>query len=357
MRLLAAMVSLALSSAAFAQPATQPGDEKTENLGTHSTEAPPPWAVGVSQDRKDAALKLFTEGNGYLNDGIFPKAVDTYHEALKYWDHPAIHFNMALALTKLDRPLEVEVSLQKAIAFGPAPLETQDKFEHAKEYLLLNAKQLAWIDVSCDKLGAKVSIDGRDAFVVEPGKPNRHEQRVVVGRHTIVAEKTGYNAQVDAPYIEPGQHFRIELKLYTSEELTRYRRRWSATWMPYAVLGAGVAIGGVGGLLQLSAKASYDDYDAEIARCNDSSASGCEITPRITDLKDAGDRKRTLGYVGYGVAGAALAAGAVLLYLNREVSYEITADEYKKEMRAKGKMAVVPLVEPGLAGATVLGRF
>jgi hypothetical protein len=73
-------------------------------------------------------------------------------------------------------------------------------------------------------------------------------------------------------------------------------------------------------------------------------------------MKKSGDSKRTLGYVGYGIAGAALVTGAVLIYLNRETSYEITADQYRKELGAK-KTAIVPLLAPDVAGAVVFGRF
>lgn len=335
-------------------------DNQTGDL-QHKSTGERPWAVGVTADRQAKAVELFTEGNGFLNDGIFTKAVESYTLALKQWDHPAIHYNMALALTKLDRPLEVEVHLQQAIKYGPDPLETPDKFEHAKEYLVLNAKQLAWIDVTCDKVGAKVSVDGKVVFTVQAGKPNHFEGRVTVGKHTIVAEKTGYNAQVDAPYIEPGQRFRIELKLYTSEELTRYKRRWNAAWIPYAVIGGGVLFAGGGVLFERSAQASYDDFDSEIARCNDESGGGgCMVDASITKLRDSGDTKRTLGFVGYGLAGAAVVTGAILLYVNREVRYEITADEYRRELQRKPpkrQVAITPLVTPGAAGAMVFGRF
>jgi hypothetical protein len=328
--------------------------DKAETLGA-GTERP--WATGVSQDRQDAAIRLFVEGNGYLNDGIFTKAVESYRGALTSWDHPAIHYNMALALTKLDQPIEVEISLEKAIAYGPSPLETPDKFEHAKEYLVLNAKQLAWIEVSCDKVGAKVSIDNEEVFTVATGKDNKATRRVKVGKHTIVAEKTGYNATVEPSFIEPGQKFAINITLYTSDELRRTRRRWDARWMPYAVIGGGVVLGGVGALMQLSAQSSYDDYDKEIARCNaDSGGVGCASSESITDLKESGNSKRTLGYVGYGLAGAAVITGAVLIYLNRETEYEITADEYKKQQREK-PVAITPVVAPGMAGAMVFGRF
>jgi len=66
--------------------------------------------------------------------------------------------------------------------------------------------------------------------------------------------------------------------------------------------------------------------------------------------------------IGYGVAGAAIVTGGVLLYLNRRVSYQITTDEYRMEelrkQRAQQKsVSFAPLVGPGVGGAAVMGRF
>jgi len=344
---------------------TAPGSGSGSNTGTSEKANPDenlnaggadrPWAAGVTPERQQTAHKEFREGNSSLNDGLFKQAVEHYRSALKSWNHPAIHYNMALALLNLDQPIEVYESLENAIKYGAAPLE-KDKYEHAKEYMLLVEKQIAEVDVSCNKVGAKVSIDGKEVFVVEEGGKNRYVGRVRIGKHTFVAEKTGYNAQIDAPFVEPGQKFRIELTLYTEDELTRYKRRWDKRWVPFAVIGGGVALGLAGGALELSARSSYRDFDDSIARCAmESGTGGCENAGDFASKRDSGDTKRTLGFVGYGLAGAAVITGGVLLYLNRETSYKITADEYRHEKSAP--VSVTPLVAPGLAGAAVFGSF
>lgn len=322
-----------------------------------------PWAAGVAPDKQSLALHTFQEGNVMLNDGIFTKAVEKYREALRSWEHPAIHYNLALALMNLDQPVEVHDSLQKAIAYGPAPLE-KDRYERAKEYILLVEKQIATIEISCHKEGAKVTVDGEVKFTVVKGAANVYKARVRIGKHTFVAEKPGYATGLDAPFIGPNETFRVELKLYTAEELTRYRRRWGgAQWAPYAVLGAGVVVGVAGGLMTLSANSSYDDFDAEVARCNESSSNGgCDVNAGgLRDMRDSGDTKRMLGYIGYGVAGGALITGAVLVYLNRTQAYQISSDEYRREQlekdRTARKVAVAPFVAPGMAGALIQGSF
>jgi hypothetical protein len=361
-------IVLALGTSVFAQPAPQqpkqlpdapkkdapqpsqaPGEKADTSETLQKGGDNRPWAAGVTRDQQSQALVKFREGNGQLNDGLFARASETYRTALTFWKHPAIYYNLALALMNLDQPIEAYESLQNAIGFGEAPLD-KDKFEHAKEYMLLLDKQIANIEVSCDKVGAKVSVDGKEVFVA----PGVYRSRVRIGRHTFVADKTGYQTRINAPFIGPGEHFRIELKLYTAEELTRYNRKWQATWMPYAVIGAGVAIALGGVALELSADATFNDYDRKIAACNMNNA-GCPSSAELTDLRKSGDTKKMLGYVGYGVAGGAVAAGILLAIINRPQAYQIRPEQLQEEQT--GKVAITPVISPSMAGAAVQGHF
>lgn len=353
---LAAGLSLVLGTGVVhadpAAPAPTNPNHTDEKAGTNESlekTSTNPWVAGVSAEEQHAALVAFREGNEQLNDGLFVNAVTKYREALKHWNHPAIHYNLSLALLNLDQPIEVYEELNKALQYGAAPLE-KDKYDHAKDYLLLVEKQLADIEVSCDKIGAKVAVDGKDVFIA----PGKFTQKVRVGKHTFYAEKQGYNARITAPYIEGGQKFRIELKLYTAEELTRYRRRWDNTWFPYIFLGAGVVAGATGALLEHSAQSSYDQFNAKVAACN-TPTTGCSIkTPGITSLRDSGDTKRLAGFVGYGAAGAAAVTGAILLWVNRREPYQISPEQLNA---TPGALAVAPLVSPEAVGATVQGHF
>jgi hypothetical protein len=304
-----------------------------------------PWAVGVAEGEREKALALFHDGNVQLNDGIFVQAADKYREALKHWDHPAINYNLALALMNLDQPVDVFEALTKATKYGAAPLEN-DKFERAKGYLLLVEKQVATIEVTCDKPGAKVSVDGKEAFI----GPGKFTALVRTGKHNFVAEKQGYNARVNAPYIGGGEHFRIELKLYTAEELTRYRREWNKTWAPWAVVGGGVAIAAIGGLLEVSAQSSFKDFDAQVAKCG---TTGCDITPALTNVKSSGDTKQTMSYVGYGLGGATVITGLVLAYINRNKPYQIRPEDLGEQ----APVTFAPIVSPGMTGGMAEVHF
>jgi len=356
---IAAGLCLALTaSSVLAQPAP-PSPEAPKGEDTLGSSGERPWAVGVSPEKQSAALAKFREANAQLNDGLFAAAVALYREALVYWDHPAINYNLALALLNLDQPLEVYGNLQRAIQFGPAPLE-KEKFDHAQKYLRLVSQQIATVEVTCAKPGAKVSLDGQELFTVPATGVGKYTGRVKIGKHTFVAEKPGYDPQVITPVLGSGETFTTEIELYTQEELTRYRRRLDKTWVPWAVVGGGVVAGLAGGLLTLSAQSSFDDFDAEVARCNDTRGGpGCQVPPNLTGMRDSGESKRTFGYVAYGVAGAAVVTGAVLLVLNRPRSYRITPEQARAERKGSqgASVSVAPMAGPGVAGALLEGRF
>jgi hypothetical protein len=323
-----------------------------------------PWDRGVSVDQMQSAAALFDDANAQLDASLPSKAAEKYREALKLWPHPMIHYNLALALMELKQPVDVADHLEKAIQHGVEGLNNQpEKLDQAKRLLEFTLDQLAYIEVSCQKEGAKVSVDGKHVFTVEKGKPNMYKSRVPIGKHQFVAEKPGYATPVDATFIDKRETFRIELKLLTADELTRYKRRWpNRRWAPWAVVGGGALVGLVAGGLQWSANSSYNEFDTKVARCTaDAMNNSCDAS-QFTDLKDSGDTKASLGLIGYSVAGAAIVAGGLLVYLNRRVSYQITTDQYRMEelqkQRAQQKaVSITPIVGPGVGGAVVMGRF
>jgi hypothetical protein len=341
-----------------AAPTTKPGGPIPKTNEKPGTQLDKRGGTGdyriVADADEKAAEAAFREGNDRLSDGLALKAAESYRKALAHWDHPAIHYNLALALINLDQPIEVYEHMTKALQFGPEPLE-KDKFDHGKEYLKLVEGQLADVEVQCDKVGAKVAVDGKEVFVA----PGKYASKVRVGKHTFFADKEGYNSRVETPFVGAGETFRINLKVYTTPELTRYTRKWDRAWVPYTVIGGGVALVVTGGILQALAQNDYDAFNQKVQACN-TATQGCVISEHkeITDVRASGDSKRTMGFVGYGIGGAAIATGAVLAYINRSRPYQITPEELEgHQASARGSVAVVPIVSPEVMGATVQGHF
>jgi hypothetical protein len=318
-------------------------------FAAHAQDAERPWAKGVSKDQQRIALQMFQEGTALLKESLFPRAVEKYREALTHWDHPAIHYNMALALLNLERPVEVYEHLEKAIAYGDAPLDAE-KFQQAKAMRVLIEKQVARVEITCDVSGAVVTMDGHELFTA----PGKYEGMVRAGPHTIVANKTGYMTTEKTKSLPPSETTKIDLKVYTAEELTRYTHKWK-TWIPWTVVAGGAAFVIAGGLLTMSARSNFSDFDAAIKSCG-----GCIPPDDILNKKSTGDTLQSISIASYVIGGTALAAGAALVYINRARAYRINPVEREpgtSAPAAEPPVTVVPIIGPHAGGAMVTLSF
>ena len=309
-----------------------------------------PWAVGVSETDQKAALAAFAEGNALIHDALFVKAADKYREALTHWKHPAIYYNLALALVNLDKPVEMHDALEKAMAYGPAPLD-QDKFDRAKGYMTLVEGQLANVELTCDQPGAKVYLDGEELFTA----PGQYKGLVIVGEHTVIAKGEGFSPTQVSQKLAPRENMRLNVKLFTDEQLTREKRKLPV-WVPYATAGAGVLFAGVGAIMQQQANSQMKTYDALIATCAQTDPThGCSHAqdPMYANAKSSAQTKQTIATTGFVVGGAALAAGIVLYIINRPESYRIDPFAEQKEP----PVSVVPYFGPDGGGFAATVHF
>ncbi len=311
---------------------------------TLAQEGERPWAKGVAPSTQKQALEIFRLGNAALKESQWRIAADRYREALKLWDHPAINYNLALALLQLDQPIETYQRLDAALKYGAAPLDS-DKFEQAQRYKALVEKQVARVVIRCDVDGAVVKLNGSQVFV----GPGSHSAMVRAGAITIVAAKEGFLTNEQSPTLLGGETRTIDLALVAAEQAVEYRRLFPA-WIPFAVLGAGAALaaGGVG--LHLSARNQFAAYDRGIEGCVDQTTGGCVPSLDLAALKSAGQGQQAGAMVLYGVGGAAIAAGAVLLYVNRP-------QPYRADVKVETALHLLPTVGPHGAGAVLFTTF
>jgi hypothetical protein len=270
-----------------------------------------PWATGVPKEQQARALDLFREANGQLRDARYAAAREQYLDALAVWDHPAIHYNLALALLNLDRPVEAHEHLAQALKYGAAPLDP-DKHEQAQRYQALVEKQLTRLVVLCALQDAVVRLDGHPLFV----GPGRWEGMVRAGPHSIVGSRDGYVPVERSDTLIGGEAKEIELSLFRTEELTEYRRRWAPA-VDWAVLGGGLVVIGGGVALRFAAVDAYARYDASVDACATVVAEGCRPHPDLTALRSGANGLQTLSVVAYALGGAAVVTGVVLAILNR----------------------------------------
>lgn len=337
---------VAVSFLAGTAPAALAQEAPPEEEPAPPADVEKPWTKGVSPEDQRAANGLFKEGNALLRDSFFVKAVEKYREAVSHWDHPAIHYNLAIALINLDQPIEVYTSLDKAMSYGTLALD-QEKLELGERYKKLVEAQLVWVTVSCTEAEARVSIDGREALTC----PGSGEHLLRAGEHTITAVKPGFETTTVARVFAGGTKETVALKLYRPEDLTGYERKFPS-WLPWTVTAAGVVVAGVGGLLHTSAIGSYDDFDAWAQQCEEDTQMACAVTPEAQSLRDSGDTKQSVAGVMYVIGGAAVVTGLTLVLLNRPRPYRLDRESSEPE-----GVTVVPVVSPDGGGISAAFRF
>lgn len=320
--------------------------EAPSTVQTLADDAQRPWAKGVPQVKQDAARALFEDGNSLLKDSVFRPAAQKYEEALKLWDHPGIHFNLALTLVSLEKPVEAYEHFRRAIAFGAAPIEAE-RLERAKSYLSLLEQQVATVKLSCDEPGAVVRLNGAPLFTA----PGKMELKVKIGDNLFSATKPGFERTDISRMLKPKEVLELPLKLYHSEDLVVYKRKFAA-WVPWVTMGAGALALGGGAALGVASQNAYQRFDQNIAGTG-CPAGSLQCNPVVDegDVKSQGDTLRTLSFVSYGLGGALVATSVVLLVVNRPVEERLSPDQLSRGV------ALLPWASPNSLGLGARGRF
>jgi hypothetical protein len=265
-----------------------------------------PWAAGVPDKEQAAALAIYRDGNAEFEESRYAQALAKYREAIKHWDHPAIRFNMAVALINLEQPLEAAGHLEAAMKFGAAPLGN-DAFAQAVTYKKLLEGQLTHLRVTCETDGADVTLDGKPLLHCK----GEATAQLLPGPHQVVASKPGYETETAPLVLLPGKEIVHVVALHPIAVKTRMVRRWSAR-APWLVVGAGAGVAAIGGLYEYLAFKDHDSYETALkTMC----MVGC---PASYDASEK-SRARAENIVGVSllvVGGAGVAAGLVGVYLN-----------------------------------------
>ncbi len=162
--------------------------------------------------------------------------------------------------------------------------------------------------MSCTQPGARVSLDGQP-LVSCPGSEQR---RLVPGPHQVVGSKDGFLTQTRDLVLLPGKAATVAVELVPLQEAAVITHRW-AVWKPWAVVGGGVVVAGLGGLVQLRARTDLQRYEDAFGR---ECAQGCTVDP-VADLKATAVLENRIA-IGMVAAGAAtVIGGVVLVVMNR----------------------------------------
>lgn len=272
---------------------------------TSPAHAEEPWKVGVTEDQKTEAKVLLDAGNTLFVDKSYTEALAKYRAAIAVWDHPAIRFNVVRALIQLERTDEAAEELKLALKYGAAPLE-EAVYAEALAYEKLLANQVAEVSITCDQK-TKVTLDGKD---VACGS----SRRVKPGRRLVVGTREGYLTKTFEVIAAGGETQKVDVALVPLAKAAKIEHRW-ATWKPWVVFGGGLALVGVGGLIELQARANMDAYRREVQlRCGETP---CPPGVVSEDQKNTAELQDVMAVSIMAIGAATAITGGVMLYLNR----------------------------------------
>ncbi|WP_437931562.1 hypothetical protein WMF37_20645 [Sorangium sp. So ce291] len=293
--------------------------------------SPPPWHQGVSEERKQRAQALFEEARELHRRAMLAEARTKYEEALASWEHPELRLYLARALASMGLPLLAYESLSLSLRWGPGWLAPELDQQARAAMRSLVEQELAAVEIHCDEPGAAVLLDGKPWFVA----PGTGRRMVMPGEHVVVARKSGYFTVVRPIVVSAGKKASGRLALSVDAVVTR--QRWPA-WVPWATIGAGAALGAVGGGLLWHSGTSHESIDK---RLQEECVPSC--APSDSDGYGGSVLENRLGIGALIAGGATVVTGMVLLFTNRPQSY-------RTEDRGGVKLELRPAASVGGAG-------
>ncbi len=274
-----------------------------------------PWAAGVSAANQKQALALYKEGNAFFEQSQYKDALPKYEAAIALWDHPAIHYNAAVCLINLDRPVEAFENIVSALRFGAAPLGP-DLFKQGETYRKMLAAQVGELEVSCADAGAQVTLDGEPIFT-GPGSVKR---RLRIGDHQIVVTKQRYQTETQLIHLGGGddRHVAIVLKPVPGQRVLH--RRW-AKWKPWSLVVGGIAIAAAGAIPLVASQDHATSYQSWLDSC-----SPCLMPYPANETQEHSLATRDLWIArsAFAVGGALAVTGIALVVLNQPRLVNVT---------------------------------
>ena len=271
-----------------------------------------PWKVGVSKARQNHATQLFDQGNSFFEHHEYAKAVELYARALAEWDHPQIHFNMAVALISLDRFLDASSHVQAALKFGTDGLDNE-KFIEAQNYARLLETRLVAFTVVAKQPGVRLTLDGSALPLVGDSA----SLTLTPGNHALVAAKDGFETTTRNLVLVAGKAATETIELEPRPRTFVLHRRFRA-WIPWTIAGAGAGTALLGAGLMVIGHSSMSQFEAKLGQMfPDGAASHDDVPSSLWSLRTRAKVENGVGISLVCAGGAALATGLVMVALNQ----------------------------------------
>lgn len=338
---------LASGMEARSQPGDRPDDRPDDGVAQEFDEAKNrPWYDGTTLEQRQAARRIFLEGNRLIALPDFAGAAEKYRAAIAVWDNPVFHYNLVVAQVNLVQPIGAYQSLQRALRHDGAALEALQR-RQASKYMDLLEKQIARVEIVCEEPGTAVTLDGKRLF----RGPDRQTVVVAPGTHQVVAAKDGFSTAIQQVVGNAGQITRIAIAPIPPDRQVKVRR-WKRVWLPWSIAGAGAFLLTGAAYLDRRSTGSFEQYDADVAEtCRMLGCGVNEIPASLEEQLSSARDQQWAARATYAVAAATLATGGLLMYLNRERTLLVS------ESAAASRVALAPMISRDGLGVAVSMNF
>jgi len=235
--------------------------------------------------------------------GSFVKAKKLWEEAYRLDNEPKYLFNLGLIAEESDKPLEAHTYYERFLKKAPDKPAYKALRVKATARVQALGMKLATLEISATQPGVQVFVDQR---TVGTG-PLQQPMRLVAGEHLVVATLAGHHGQTRKVKLVGGQTQKIEIVL---KKIDAGKMRYPMPrWLPWTVLGGGLAIALAGIVPMVVQVKAYKDFNDSI------------VYPGVPNgdpsLKKKADRIYASGIALLAVGGAVAVGGLVMVLLNR----------------------------------------
>jgi len=145
-----------------------------------------PWAQGVSEGAQQKANALFGDGIAAVKAANYPRAADRFIEALAFWNHPKIHFDLAKTYMNLGSSTRALEHFWASMRYSGGALELSEIDLVARYSRLIYSQEVSHLVVRLED-DAVVELGG----AVVLSKPGTWQGLVAVGAQALIVKRRG----------------------------------------------------------------------------------------------------------------------------------------------------------------------
>jgi tetratricopeptide (TPR) repeat protein len=275
--------------------------------------------------------KLHKRALAAAEEGSFREAKGLWEEAYRLDREPKYLYNLALIAEESDKSLEALTYYERFLTGAPNRKAYRRLRVKARARVKVLLQRVAILEVVAQQPGVEVFVDQRAM-----GKgPLRLSMRLTQGKHLVVASLAGHHGQTHKLKLLGGQKRKIVIvlsKIRPRVIKQKAQMRYPMPrWLPWTILGTGLAVA-VAGIAPLVMQVqAYKDYNDSIDP---------PLLPKgVLSLKRKADTLYKTGIALVAVGGAVAVGGLLAVLLNRPKLV------HKKPKERRG--AVETFVGPG----------